>query len=172
MEFKKIRIIGSVGSGKTTFARELSNLLNIQHTEIDNLVWDRTPGGSIRRTPEARDAKLQKILAQNDWIVDGVHQAEWVAQSFQEADIIVLLDTPYRKRVVRITKRFVKQKLKLEKANYIPTFTIFRKMYQWNRLFENVEKQLFFDTYDHLTDKIRFIKTKEDMQRFVEEARM
>lgn len=38
---KKVHIIGSVGSGKTTLARNLSNKLLFPHYELDNVVWKR-----------------------------------------------------------------------------------------------------------------------------------
>ena len=36
----KILIIGSVGSGKSTYAKKLSNELNIETYEIDSIVHD------------------------------------------------------------------------------------------------------------------------------------
>lgn len=47
---RKIHIIGSVGSGKTTLARKLSNQLGIPHYELDNVVWKRHKPRDIRRT--------------------------------------------------------------------------------------------------------------------------
>ena len=59
---KKIRIIGSVGSGKTTLAKELSLKLNIPYYEIDNVVWIRRKSGDIRRTDEEREEYLNAII--------------------------------------------------------------------------------------------------------------
>lgn len=47
---KKIHIIGSVGSGKTTLARTLSSHLNIPFYELDNVVWKRFQSGDVRRS--------------------------------------------------------------------------------------------------------------------------
>lgn len=53
---KKIHIMGSVGSGKTTFAKKLSTQTSIQHYELDNVVWQRIEGSEdIRRSKEERD---------------------------------------------------------------------------------------------------------------------
>ena len=46
---KKIYIIGAVGSGKTTLAKELSKKLNIKMYELDKVVWD-DEHGNIKRT--------------------------------------------------------------------------------------------------------------------------
>ena len=34
----------------------------------------------------------------------GIHQEEWVIDSFQQADCIIFLDTPYKIRIFRIIK--------------------------------------------------------------------
>ncbi|NDI37134.1 AAA family ATPase [Chengkuizengella sediminis] len=136
----KIHIIGSVGSGKTTLARVLSNSYNIPYYELDNVVWERHKSGDIRRTDEERDNYLEEIISSDVWIIEGAHNHKWVEKSFQNADLIIFLDTPYPKRMVRIIKRFILQKMGLEKSNYNPTIKIFGKMFQWNSAFEKKSK--------------------------------
>ena len=136
----KIHIIGSVGSGKTTLAKSLSTRYNLPHHELDNVVWQRTHTGDIRRSEEERNEYLQSIIKADSWIIEGVHYG-WVAESFGKADMIIFLDISYGKRKYRIIKRFILQKLGLEKANYAPTFKIFRKMFIWNRYFEEKCRQ-------------------------------
>ncbi|MBT2662045.1 AAA family ATPase [Bacillus sp. ISL-45] len=140
MKPDKIHIIGSVASGKTTLARSLSTRYNLPHHELDNVVWQRTDTGDVRRGEKDRDDYLQSIIKEDAWIIEGVHY-EWVSKSFENADMIIFLDISYRKRIYRIIRRFVLQKLGLEKANYVPTFKMFRKMFIWNRYFEEKSKQ-------------------------------
>ena len=45
----KLDIIGSVASGKTTFAREISIKYQIPFYEKDNIVWERTLNGDKKR---------------------------------------------------------------------------------------------------------------------------
>ncbi|MCF6410206.1 AAA family ATPase [Pseudalkalibacillus salsuginis] len=136
----KIHIIGSVGSGKTTLARTLSNSFNVPFYELDNVVWQRHESGDIRRPDEERDKYLDNIISTERWIIEGSHSHSWVGKSFQTADLIIFLDTPYPKRIQRIIKRFILQKLGLEKANYVPTLSMFRKMFKWNSSFEKESK--------------------------------
>lgn len=163
---KKIHIIGSVGSGKTTLARKLSKKLNIPFYELDNVVWKRENSGDIRRTDEERAEYLNSIIHSETWIIEGVHNEEWVANSFHQADLIIYLDTKYSIRTYRIIKRFVLQKLGLEPSNYKPTITIFFKMFKWNRHFEEVGKPRFFNRFGICRDKILVVTNNRAIENY------
>lgn len=47
---EKIYIVGSVASGKTTFAKELSVSLDIPWFELDCIVYQKTENGRYKRT--------------------------------------------------------------------------------------------------------------------------
>jgi adenylate kinase family enzyme len=136
----RIHIIGSVGSGKTTLARTLSIKYNIKYYELDNVVWERHKSGDIRRTEEDRDKYLEQIVSTKSWIIEGAHSHPWVGKSFQKADLIIFLDTPYFVRILRIIKRYVRQKIGVESANYTPSFNMFKAMFRWNSVFEKESK--------------------------------
>jgi adenylate kinase family enzyme len=160
----KIHIIGSVGSGKTTLARRLSKRMNVPFYELDNVVWKRTETDDYRRTTDERDEHFRKIIHSEGWIIEGVH-FEWVHESFDIADVIILLDTAYSKRTIRITKRFILQKLGFEKANYKPTFKMFRKMFVWNHFFEHESKRKILkilSTYEH---KLVHLKDNTELEK-------
>ena len=163
---QKIHIIGSVGSGKTTLARKLSKTLQIPYYELDNVAWMRKESGDILRTDEAKTEHLQTILQTNSWIIEGIHQEKWVVDSFQQADCIIFLDTPYKIRVFRIIKRFIKQKMGFEKAHYQPTFSIFFKMFRWNKRFERVGKPKFFKQQHAVLAKLLMIQRKKDLDSY------
>ena len=67
----KIDIIGSVASGKTTLAKNISLKYQVPHYEKDNIVWQRTDAGDKMRTPEERDALFKQIIESDNWIVEG-----------------------------------------------------------------------------------------------------
>ncbi|MEC0227741.1 AAA family ATPase [Paenibacillus alba] len=141
----KIHIIGSVGSGKTTLARNLSHKTNVPYYELDNVVWKRHKSEDIRRSDEERDECLDRIIRSDRWIIEGAHTHDWVFKSFQNADLIIFLDTPYAIRIIRIIRRFILQKLGIEKANYTPTLNIFMKMFKWNAGFEKQSKPMILN---------------------------
>ncbi|CDQ20046.1 Adenylate kinase [Halobacillus karajensis] len=163
---KKIHIIGSVGSGKTTLAKEMSSKFYIPYYELDNVVWKRLNSGDIRRTEQEREEYLNSIIQLESWIIEGVHNEDWVSNCFHNADLIIFLDTRYSIRTYRIIKRFLKQKLRLEKSNYEPTLQIFFKMFKWNRYFENIGKVNFFNNYGIHTDKIEVIRDTKCIKKY------
>ena len=136
----RVHIIGSVGSGKTTLARTLSKQYDIPYFELDNVVWKRHISSDIRRTDDERDTYLNEIISTKKWIVEGAHNHKWVTKSFNNADLIIFLDTPYLVRIYRIIKRYVRQLLGIEPANYTPSFKLFMKMFRWNKAFEKENK--------------------------------
>ncbi|WP_438824592.1 DNA topology modulation protein FlaR [Bacillus sp. JJ1521] len=164
---KRIHIIGSVGSGKTTLAKQFSTQLNIPYYELDNVVWIRNKAGDIRRTEKEREECLNSILQSGSWIIEGVHNEDWVSSSFHHADLIIFLDPSYSTRTYRIIKRFLKQKLRLEHSNYKPTWKIFFKMFKWNHHFEKVGKPNFLNNYGVYSDKLVIIKERNPLKTYV-----
>lgn len=159
----KIHIIGSVGSGKTTLARELSSQLHIPYYELDNVVWRRTKNGDVRNTPKERDEQLYNIVHSSAWIIEGAHH-KWVSQSFQKADLIIFLDVSVSKRKGRIIKRFILQLLNLETANYKPTFEMFMKMFKWTNDFEKSSKKEILNMLRQHKDKLVILKDNTEIE--------
>ena len=107
----RIHIIGGPGSGKSTLAKRLSDQLGIRCFDLDDLQWDNTSSDyGTKRDPIERDAMLQRILLQENWIIEGVYYA-WCGQCFEQADRIYLLEVPRRTYRYRIICRFIRRKL-------------------------------------------------------------
>ena len=161
-----IRIIGSVGSGKTTLARKISAELNIPHYELDNVVWRRTESGDIRRSDAERDEYLAQILNSGAWIIEGAHH-QWGLESFQRADMILFLDVHCRTRLWRIVKRFLRQRLGIEKANYKPTFHMLKMMFVWTFRFEREDKFEIHDILRQHQNKLVVLPDNVDVAHYL-----
>ena len=57
----KLDIIGSVASGKTTLARELSEKYQIPFYEKDNIIWKRTPNGDKKEILKRETEFLKRL---------------------------------------------------------------------------------------------------------------
>lgn len=151
----KILIIGTVGIGKTTLAKKLSKQYNIKYYEIDSIVHDDDNGG-IKRTFKQQDEIIKEINKNNNWIIEGVLR-ENLYYLLDLSERIILLDVNKRKRNIRILKRYIKQKLKLEQVNYTPSLKMLKNMYKWSRKYEE-NKKTFIKKLDKYKDKVEIIK--------------
>ena len=68
MSMQKILVIGSPGSGKSTFAVQLSKQLDLPVIHLDKLNWidDKNT-----LNPAGFDELLEKVLKKDSWIIDG-----------------------------------------------------------------------------------------------------
>lgn len=87
-ECKKIIVVGNAGSGKTTFATRLSEILGLPLIHLDKEYW--RPGW--RETP--REAWLEKhksLIEKDEWIIDGTYGV-LLKERFLEADAVMFMD--------------------------------------------------------------------------------
>jgi len=136
----KIRIVGPVGSGKTTLAKKLAQQKGIPMYSLDEVVWSRTAAGDMRNSELVRDAKLQDILNQPAWIIEGAHLG-WSMKSFDEADQILFLNPGVSVRIYRFSRRFILQKRGVEQSSYTPSWRIYSLMFKWTYQYETIFKK-------------------------------
>ncbi|MFD1711268.1 toxin [Ottowia sp. GY511] len=65
-------VIGTSGTGKTTFARQLAGTIGAPHTELDALYWG--PGWTPRPTEQFL-AAVDAASAGERWVIDGNYAA-------------------------------------------------------------------------------------------------
>ncbi len=150
----KILIIGTVGTGKTTLAKKLSKQYNIKYYEIDSIVHD--DNNKIKRTSKQQDEIIEKINNNVNWIIEGVLRKN-LYYLLELADKIIYLDISKKVRNRRILIRYIKQKLGLEQANYVPSLNMLKNMYKWSEKYDK-NKHEIMQTLDKYKDKIEIIK--------------
>jgi len=134
MRFRRIHIIGGPGSGKTYISKKLQLITDLTAYDLDQVFWDQSQNTYIRASEESRAEKLNSILSNEKWIIEGVYY-KWLEKSFQNADLIVVLNPPLIKRQWRIFKRFVIHKFFL--GDYRKeTFMNFIELWRWNKNFD------------------------------------
>lgn len=165
----KIRIIGSVGSGKTTLAKKLSEWQQIDYFETDRIVWKREET-EVRRTDIEKIAVLNKILQQENWIIEGVHLEAWVNESFDQADVIIFLNLPKKQIRSQLIKRQIKQLLRLEAAHYQVKLNMLNKMFYWDDLFDQRTKPLIAEKNGSNSNKMASRHRKNSIARNTKKA--
>lgn len=101
----RIRVVGTSGSGKTTLARQLAEVLNLPHLELDALQhrrdWQPAPLHEFR---QQLDAFIAARVPHGGWVIDGNYH-DRAPQLFDVADTVVWLDYPRRVVMARILRR-------------------------------------------------------------------
>jgi adenylate kinase family enzyme len=100
---KKILIVGGTASGKSTLAQKVSEKYNLSLFCTDQIVWRKWR--SDRRSDEEIENKIKKIVAGDEWVLEGVHGATWMKHAFKEADYVVILCLPFWLTVYRMFRR-------------------------------------------------------------------
>lgn len=162
----KIHIIGCSGSGKTYLAKALSKKYNIPHYDLDNIQWDNNSQGyGVKMPPEKRNALLQEILSNSEWVIEGVYY-KWVQQSFDEADIIYLLDMPKYLYKGRIIMRSVKRKLGIQQGKKETLKSIY-DLLKWTETFQNKNLKEIKSILDKYGDKVIWLSSKRDVEKVI-----
>ena len=96
-------MIGSGGAGKSTFAKRLGQLLDIEVVHLDSLYWK---SGWVE-TPKAVWAeRVAELVRRDAWIMDGNYSGTLDIR-FEACDTLIFLDMPRRVCLWRVVKRFL-----------------------------------------------------------------
>jgi len=128
----RIHITGNAGSGKTTLARELGEILSINVFGLDKIVWQEN---WVATSFEERVSLEKELASKEEWIIEGVSS---IARN--SADYIIFLDFPRSICLKRGVLRSVKYlfSTRPELPNNCPEFKIIHKLikliWQFNTL--------------------------------------
>lgn len=103
----KIVVLGVSASGKTTFAKELSNKLGVQPFLIDEIMWK--PGWDYIGDEQTFEA-INEIIETDSWILEGYIEKKARVGVFNTADKILYLDYPGYLSAWRYIKRWWKHR--------------------------------------------------------------
>lgn len=99
-------VVGTSGVGKTTLSMLVAELEGLPVTHLDKLAWT---AGWKRRPKEDFERDLDAILASERWLVDGNYIGS-LPQRAGKADTIILIDLPLGQCLVRVFRRWWKNR--------------------------------------------------------------
>lgn len=100
----RINIVGTAGSGKTTFSNTLAHHLGLSHIELDALYWG--PKWQPLALPNFRK-RVKQATAENHWIVDGNYRTKARDIIWKRAQTVIWLDYPLPLVLWRLCQRSV-----------------------------------------------------------------
>jgi len=101
LKMRRISIIGSTGSGKSTLGKSLAARLGSLHTELDNLYW--LPEWCERDKSEFRQL-VDQATAAPTWVVDGGY-SEVRDLVWGRADTLIWLDQSLPRTTLQLIRR-------------------------------------------------------------------
>jgi len=162
MNAKKIMIIGSPGSGKSTFARKLRDKSGLPLFYLDMIKHkpDRT---EILR--EEFNIKLAEIIKMPEWIIDGNYQRTLEVR-MEKADTIILFDLPTE---VCLDGAEARIGTKREDLPWIETEETFEGEFkQWIEDFSEKQLPEIYSLLEKYRDKeIVVFRSREDADVFI-----
>lgn len=106
---KKIVVIGSCGSGKSTLCCQLSEFTGIEVIHLDRIYWK----ADWKPLAEEEFRSLQReVLSKETWIVDGNYAGSLYVR-LEKADTVIFLDVNRYLCIYRVLKRWMRYRGKL-----------------------------------------------------------
>lgn len=100
---RKINVIGTTGSGKSTFSKDLAERLGCPCIHMDQLFW--RPNWA-ETSDEELFSKVDSVVTGESWVLDGnysrTNDIKW-----RHADTIVWLDYSYARTFYQLLKRTI-----------------------------------------------------------------
>jgi len=100
-DVSRVNIIGTSGSGKSTFGKRLSESLRIQYLQMDQLYWGPN---WYEPSDEEFFPKLKKALGGEKWVLDG-NYTRTTHIKWESVQVVIWLDLPFHTVLYRIIKR-------------------------------------------------------------------
>lgn len=103
----RVLVIGSPGTGKTTFSKKLAAKTGLPLIHLDLLYHDKSKDYYNEINKEAWYAKVEELIRKDKWIIDGNYNSTLEAR-VSRADTIIFLDFSTSKALRGVLDRRIK----------------------------------------------------------------
>src|SRR5215813_2841298 len=109
--FARVNVIGTSGSGKSTFSRRLAAILGVPYIEMDRLHW--RPNWQAASDAEFLGA-LRAALDAACWVLDGNYYTRTTPIKWAAVDAVIWLDLPFAVTLWQVVARTIRRSLRGE----------------------------------------------------------
>lgn len=102
---KRVAVFGNAGGGKSTLSKRLATMTDLPLVILD-LVKYRA--GGVEVSDEEFKAAHDRLLRQDQWVIDGFGSLDTLWERLDRADTLVYVDLPLLRHYWWVTKRFLK----------------------------------------------------------------
>ncbi len=164
---KKVLIIGPGGAGKSTIARRLGELLQIEVFHLDRHYWQP---GWVEPPKDIWQARVEQLVGRESWIIDGNYSGT-LSTRLQACDTVIFLDLSRVLCVWRIIRRRItyrhtsrpdmvegcEERFNMEFLNWV-----------WNYSRRSRPKVIAMLKANQKEKKIVWLRSREDVKRFIQ----
>ena len=100
---RKVLVIGSGGSGKSTFSNQLGQSLRIDVVHLDQIYWKP---GWVETSKDEWLQTIAELVARDSWVMDGNYSGS-LEKRLEACDTVIFLDLPRSLCLWRVLKRAV-----------------------------------------------------------------
>lgn len=104
-KYNRINVVGTSGSGKSTFSKRLAQILEYPYIEIDKIFWEpnwKSP------TDEKFFSNLKKSLNRDQWVLDGNYTRS-IFIKWEKVDLVIWLDYSFTRTFYQVLKRSLRR---------------------------------------------------------------
>lgn len=104
---RRINIVGTTGSGKSTFGKRLAEIIQAPYLEIDKMFWgpDWTSVND-----DVLFKRIETNLQAEKWVLDGNYNRTTPIK-WKQVQLVIWLDYPFWKVMTQLTKRAITRAL-------------------------------------------------------------
>lgn len=165
----KMNVVGTSGSGKSTFSQRLSQILDIPYVEMDKIFW-----GPNWHWPADEEffSKLRKTLKSEKWILDGNYNRT-IPIKWEKVDTVIWLDYPFSTTLFRAVKRALRRSLTQEelwegtgnRESFKKSFFSKESIILWTiKTHSQVRKRYESYIVDPRFSHIKFVRLRSDLE--------
>ena len=172
---KRINVVGTSGSGKSTVGKRIAERLSVPYIQLDELYWKPNWAES---TDDELFPKLEKALSPDEWVLDGNYNRTTPIK-WKRVQIVVYLDLPFHIVLYRIIRRSLLRGIKNEELWHGNKETLWKHFFTRDSMILWTIKRFSMNRkrYTELFEKpeyshIKFVRlhTKKEIESFIQEC--